>query len=60
LQLFCWGERDATKHGRTRGQWRKLHVAVDAVTGEIAAHVLTEDNADDAVQAPALLRQAEE
>ena len=29
------------------------------MTGEIAAHVLTEGNADDAVQAPALLAQAE-
>jgi hypothetical protein len=36
-----------------------MHEAVDAVTGEITAHVLTQGNADDAVQAPALLWQAE-
>jgi hypothetical protein len=59
LQLFGQGEWDAEKHGRTRRHWRKLHLAVDAGTSEIAAHVLTDGNADDAVQAPALLRQAE-
>ena len=59
LQLFGQGEWDAEKHGRTRRHWRKLHLAVDAGTSEIAAHVLTDGNADDAVQAPVLLRQAE-
>ncbi len=59
LQLFGQGEWDAHKHGRTRRQWRKLHLAVDADTGEIAAHALTEGHADDAVQAPGLLGQAE-
>ena len=59
LQLFGQGEWDAEKHGRKRRQWRKLHVAVDAITGEIAAHLLTESHADDAAQAPALLRQPE-
>ena len=59
LQLFGQGEWDAQKHGRTRRQWRKLHLAVDAGTGEIAAHVLTEGHADDAAQAPGLLEQAE-
>ena len=59
LQLFGQGEWDAQKHGRTRRQWRKLHLGVDASTGEIAAHVLTEGHADDAMQAPGLLGQAE-
>ncbi len=59
LQLFGQGEWDAEKHGRARRQWRKLHLAVDADTGEIAAHVLTEGHADDAAQAPGLLGQAE-
>jgi hypothetical protein len=59
LQLFGQDEWDAAKHGRTRRRWRKLHVVVDAVTGEIAAHVLTENNADEAVQTRALLGQAE-
>ena len=59
LQLFGQGEWDAQKHGRIRRQWRKLHLAVDADTGEIAAHVLRTGSADDAAQAPGLLRQAE-
>ncbi len=59
LELFGQGEWDAEKHGRARRQWRKLHLAVDADTGEIAAHVLTEGHADDAAQVPALLGQAE-
>jgi hypothetical protein len=59
LQLFGQGEWDAQKHGRIRRRWRKLYLAVDAGTSEIAAHVLTNGNADDAVQAPALPRQVE-
>ena len=47
LEVFGQGEWDAAKHGRKRRQWRKLHLAVDATTGEIAAHVLTEGTADD-------------
>lgn len=37
----------------------QAHLGGDASTGEIAAHVLTDGNADDAAQAPALLGQAE-
>jgi hypothetical protein len=59
LQLFGQGEWDAEKHGRARRQWRKLHLAVDAGTGEIAAHVLTDGHADDAAQLPGLLGQVE-
>ncbi|MGI4796077.1 MAG: IS5 family transposase [Janthinobacterium lividum] len=59
LQLFGQGEWDAPKHGRARRQWRKLHLAVDAGSSEIAAHVLTAGNCDDAGQAPDLLRQVE-
>ena len=59
LELFGQGEWDAEKHGRMRRQWRKLYLAVDAGTGEIAAHVLTEGHVDDAAQAPTLLGQVE-
>ena len=58
LQLFGQGEWDAEKHGRAKRRWLKLHLAVDAITGEIAAHALTDGNADDAAQVPALLGQA--
>ena len=59
LELFGQGEWNAEKHGRTRRNWRKLHLAVDAGTGEIAAHVLTDGSTDDAAQVPLLLRDVE-
>ncbi len=59
LELFRQGEWDAEKHGWLRRQWRKLHLAVDADAGEIAAHVLTGGHADDAAQVPGLLGQVE-
>jgi Transposase DDE domain len=59
LHLFGQGEWDAEKHGRAKRRWLKLHLAVDATTGEIAAHVLTEGTADDAAQVPTLLGQTE-
>jgi hypothetical protein len=59
LELFGQGEWCAAKHGRLRRRWLKLHLGVDAGTGEIATHVLTDGDADDGVQAPALLRQCE-
>ena len=59
LQLFGRGEWDAEKHGRAKRRWLKLHLAVDADTGEVAAHALTEGTVDDAAQVPALLSQAE-
>ena len=59
LELFGQGEWCAAKHGRLRRRWLKLHLGVDASTGEIMAHVLTEGDEDDAVQAPGLLRQCE-
>src|ERR671932_2129915 len=37
LKLFGKGEWDGEKHGRARRSWRKLHLAVDAETGEIAS-----------------------
>jgi Transposase DDE domain len=59
LKLFGQGEWDEEKHGRTRRSWRKLHLAVDAGTGEIVACVLTDNAADDAGQVPALLEAIE-
>src|SRR5918994_6806565 len=53
LKLFGKGEWDSEKHGRARRSWRKLHLAVDAETGEIMASVLTGKAAADAGQVPA-------
>jgi hypothetical protein len=54
LKLFGQGEWDKEKRGRRRRSWRKLHLAVDAGTGEIVACLLTDNTADDASQVPVL------
>jgi hypothetical protein len=59
LKLFGKGEWNNEKHGRARRSWRKLHLAVDAETGEIVARVLTSKEAGDAGQVPVLLEQVE-
>ena len=59
LQIFGQGEWDAEKHGRKPRRWRKLHLAVDAETSEIVAHVLTDKDADDITQVPSLLATVE-
>src|SRR3954451_6217474 len=46
------------KHGtKTRRSWRKLHLGVDADTGQIVAASLTSPEADDAAQVGPLLEQ---
>ncbi|MEM6549235.1 MAG: transposase [Pseudomonadota bacterium] len=42
LKFYGPGEWDRLKHGEKRRAWRKLHIAVDADTGEILAHLLTD------------------
>jgi hypothetical protein len=59
LKLCEKGEWNNEKHGRARRSWRKLHLAVDADTGEIVASVLTCKEAGDAGQVPVLLEQVE-
>ncbi len=59
LQLFGQGEWDAEKHGRAPRQWRKLHLAIDAQTGEILAHVLTDKDVGDLGAVPGLLATVE-
>jgi hypothetical protein len=52
------GEWLLEKHGtKTRRSWRKLHIAVDADTGQIAAAALTTGDVDDASQVGPLLNQ---
>ena len=58
LKLFGQGEWDEEKHSQARRSWRKVHIAVDADTGEIIACVLTDNAADDAGQVPAPLEAA--
>jgi len=58
LRLCGPGEWLVEKHGaRTRQSWKKLHVGVDADTGEIIATTLTAHDVDDGSQVGPLLAQ---
>jgi Transposase DDE domain len=58
LRLCGPGEWLVEKHGaRTRRSWRKLHLGVDADTGEIMAADLTSNETDDGSQVGPLLDQ---
>ena len=58
LQLCGPGEWLVEKHRtRTRRSWRKLHIGVDADTGQIIAATLTTSDVDDASQVGPLLDQ---
>jgi hypothetical protein len=60
LKLCGAGEWLVEKHGtRKRRSWRKLHIGVDAGTGEIAAATLTTKDVDDASEVGPLLEQVE-
>ena len=60
LKLCGSGEWLLEKHGtKTRRSWRKLHIAVDADTGQIAAAALTTSDVDDASQVGPLLNQVD-
>ena len=58
LKLCGAGEWLIEKHGtKTRRTWRKLHIALDADTGQIVAATLTTKEMDDGAQTGALLDQ---
>ena len=60
LRLCGPGEWLVEKHGaRTRRSWRKLHLGVDANTGEIIATTLTSHDVDDGSQVGPLLDQVD-
>ncbi len=48
-----------TRREDTAGSWRKLHIAVDADTGQIAAATVTTSDVDDASQVGTLLDQVD-
>jgi hypothetical protein len=61
LKLCGAGEWLVEKHGtKTRRSWRKLHIGMDANTGEIVAAALTTNDVDDACQVGPLLDQVAE
>src|ERR1700742_5279875 len=56
LQVYGAGQWLEAKHGaKSRRQWRKLHLAVDAGTGMIVAETLTDQDTDDPSQVAPLL-----
>ena len=58
MKLCGAGEWLVEKHGaKTRRSWRKLHIGVDADTGQIVAVVLTTNDVDDGSQVGPLLDQ---
>ena len=58
LQVYGAGQWLEAKHGaKSRRTWRKLHLAVDAVSGTIVAQTLTDQDADDPSQVGPLLDQ---
>jgi hypothetical protein len=58
LQVYGAGQWLAEKHGgRSRRGWRKLHLALDADSGEIIAYALTDQDTGDVSQVGSLLDQ---
>lgn len=58
LKLCGAGEWLVEKHGtKTRRSWRKLHIGLDANTGQIVAAVLTAKEVDDGAEVGPLLDQ---
>lgn len=58
LQVYSAGQWLEEKHGvKSRRGWRKLHLALDADSGDIIAHVMTGRDAVDASQVEPLLDQ---
>jgi hypothetical protein len=58
LKLCGAGEWLLEKHGtKTRRSWRKLHIGMDADTGQIVATALTTNDVDDGSQVGPLLDQ---
>ena len=56
LKLCGTGERLVGKHGaKTRRSWRKLHIGLDADTGQIVAAALTTKDIDDGAEVGPLL-----
>lgn len=61
LKIYGAGQWVEEKHGtKSRRGWRKLHLAVDADSGEIIAHSLTDQEAGDASQLEPLLDQIDD
>nr|WP_245430499.1 IS5 family transposase [Rhizobium tropici] len=60
LEVYGAGQWQEEKQGvRSRRSWRKLHLAPDADSGEIIAHIMTDQDTGDASQVEPLLDQVD-
>ncbi|MEM1264568.1 MAG: transposase [Pseudomonadota bacterium] len=50
-KIFGPGKWARNKHGEKRCSWREVHIAVDASTGEVLAHALTDADTSDPAMA---------
>jgi transposase len=58
LEIYGAGQWLEEKHGaKSRRNWRKFHLVLDADSGDIIAHVMTDHDAGDASQVEELLDQ---
>jgi hypothetical protein len=61
LEVYGASQWLEEKHGaKSPRRWRKLHLALDADSGEIIAHFMTDQDAGDASQVEALLDQIDD
>lgn len=61
LKIYGEGEWKVRTHGKSkRRTWRKLHLGIDPVSGEIQAAALTTNSMSDDAMAEALLQQIEQ
>ena len=59
LKIFGQGEWCGAKHGNKRRGWEKVHINLDANSGMIAAHVLTDQDTGDPGQVDDLLEEVD-
>ena len=59
LKVFGQGEWCTKKHGKKRRCWKKVHIGLDAKSGMIVAHVLTDKDAGDPDQVDDILGQVD-
>lgn len=61
LKIYGEGEWKVRTHGKSkRRTWRKLHLGIEPVSGEIQAAALTENSVSDDAMADALLQQVKQ
>ena len=57
LKIFGQGEWCRAKHGRKQRGWKKVHIGLDAKSGMIVSHLMTDQDAGDPDQVSDILAQ---